>query len=1039
MLTPLRVLIVEDSADDAELMLLRLKAEGFQTDSTLAQTQTEFLTALQGAPDLILADWSLPQFSGLRALQLMRERGLDIPFIIVSGSIGEEAAVDALRQGACDYVLKDRPARLGMAVRRSLEDNQLRQERKRAEQALKKAAADWEVTFDTTTDGIYLLDSDHRIIRINRALERMLNVRKEDTVGQLCWQVLHGSNQPIPACPLVRAKESKRRESLEYKAGERYFEFIVDPILDDSGVLTGAVHILRDITERKQTEQKIAAMLRFQNEMLDTPAIWIDTLDAAGNITFWNRGAERISGYKREEVMGHGRVWEWLYPDADERDRAFAKAMAIIQQGERVDNFETTIRAKDGQTRIIAWYSNNLVDENGRIAGSIALGADVTWHKQIEESLRESNAFSESLLQTIPFGMDIVDEEGTVLYLNPVLETALGRQPIGQACWQLYRDDKRQCADCPLQHPIQVGKTKTLESVGVLGSRTFEISHTGMIYRGKKAILEVFHDITERKQAEAALQESEARYRRLAENARDIIFRYSILPEMRLTYINPVVQEITGYTPEECYADPLLMLNLAYPDDAPTMGSFVSARTPPEKPLFMRWVGKDGVVRWMESRMTPVFNEAGQIVAVEGITRDMTERKQTEEELHRAHEMLRMVLDTIPQRVFWKGRDLTYLGANTAFAQDAGVLDPAAIIGKRDTDLIWSAHSERFQSEDRQIIATDTPLLGLEESLTLPDGAPRWQRISKAPLHDGNGAVIGVLGIYEDISEQKRADEKLRQTLEELANTNAELERFAYVASHDLQEPLRMVASFVQLLAERYRGQLDSDADEFIGFAVDGAQRMQQLINDLLAYSRIGTRSQLPQPTDAEAVLNDALWNLSFAIEEAGAVVTHAPLPAVLADRTQLLQLFQNLIGNALKFHGSEPPRVHVTARAKDDVRSMMDDGRLPDDEAASPIAHQTSHIALRTSHFAHPTSEWVFSVRDNGIGIAPEYHERIFGVFQRLHSRSEYPGTGIGLAICKRVVERHGGRIWIESQVGQGTTFYFTLPAVPDAAPLGV
>jgi len=249
---------------------------------------------------------------------------------------------------------------------------------------------------------------------------------------------------------------------------------------------------------------------------------------------------------------------------------------------------------------------------------------------------------------------------------------------------------------------------------------------------------------------------------------------------------------------------------------------------------------------------------------------------------------------------------------------------------------------------------------------------------------DEKGRIKGIRCTIQDITERKRAEE-------ELARSNKELEQMAYVASHDLQEPLRMVTSYVQLLARRYKGKLDGDADEFIGFAVDGAARMQQLINDLLTYSRVGTRGKKFEPTDCEIILGQVLENLQIAIEEKRAIVTHDPLPTILADNVQLGQLFQNLIGNAIKFQGHEPPHVHVSA--------------------------------------SHNENGWVFSVRDNGIGIAPEYAERIFVIFQRLHTREKYPGTGIGLAVCKKIVERHGGRIWVESQPGKGATFYFTVP----------
>lgn len=242
-----------------------------------------------------------------------------------------------------------------------------------------------------------------------------------------------------------------------------------------------------------------------------------------------------------------------------------------------------------------------------------------------------------------------------------------------------------------------------------------------------------------------------------------------------------------------------------------------------------------------------------------------------------------------------------------------------------------------------------------------------------------------------ELDERRKAEQRLAQYAGELTRSNAELEQFAYVASHDLQEPLRMVASFTQLIGKRYRGKLDQDADEFIGFAVDGATRMQRLINDLLAYSRVGTRGRPFKSTDCQVILREVGDNLMKAIEESSAVITHDPLPTVQGDEVQLLQLFQNLIGNAIKFRGSAPPRIHVSAERR-----------------------------------AH---EWVFAIQDNGIGIAAEHHGRIFSIFQRLHQRSEYPGTGIGLAICKKIVERHGGRIWVKSRLGKGSTFYFSIP----------
>ena len=245
--------------------------------------------------------------------------------------------------------------------------------------------------------------------------------------------------------------------------------------------------------------------------------------------------------------------------------------------------------------------------------------------------------------------------------------------------------------------------------------------------------------------------------------------------------------------------------------------------------------------------------------------------------------------------------------------------------------------------------------------------------------------------IHQEVKQRRRMEKKLKQTMTELKRSNDELQQFAYVASHDLQEPLRMVASYVQLLAKRYRGKLDQDADDFINYAVDGAVRMQGLINDLLAYSRVGTRGRPFESSDLDEIFERAVGNLQASVVETGAQIDHEPLPTLVVDRVQFTQLFQNLVGNAIKFHNDTPPHVQVAAERKN--------------------------------------GEYILSVKDNGIGIDPEYADRIFMIFQRLHDRSEYKGTGIGLAICRKIVERHGGRIWVESEPGQGATFYFTVP----------
>jgi len=272
------------------------------------------------------------------------------------------------------------------------------------------------------------------------------------------------------------------------------------------------------------------------------------------------------------------------------------------------------------------------------------------------------------------------------------------------------------------------------------------------------------------------------------------------------------------------------------------------------------------------------------------------------------------------------------------------------------------------------------------------DGNFRWFLSRAVPIRDSEGKVLRWFGTNTDISASKEAEKHLAETVAELKRSNEELQQFAYVSSHDLQEPLRMVSSYTQLLAKRYKGRLDSDADEFIAFAVDGCNRMKGLIQDLLAYSRAGTTGRALGQVSGKDALQEALENLKITIAQSGAVVTQDSLPDLRTDKMQLTQVFQNLVGNAIKYRSAEVPRVHVSSTKNGD-------------------------------------HEWIFSVRDNGLGIAPQYFERIFILFQRLHGRNEFEGTGIGLAICKKVLERLGGRIWVESQPDKGSTFFFALP----------
>jgi len=374
-----------------------------------------------------------------------------------------------------------------------------------------------------------------------------------------------------------------------------------------------------------------------------------------------------------------------------------------------------------------------------------------------------------------------------------------------------------------------------------------------------------------------------------------------------------------------------------------------------------------------------------------------TKRKRVGKTILKPEEYIKDIMQTVREPLLVLDSDRRVISANHPFYQTFQVT-PGEVEGKVLYDLgnrQWDIPKLRKLLEE--ILPKSTVFLDFEIDHDFENLGRRIMVLNARRIFHETKRMQMVLLAIEDITERKRAErelkqaEELKQAIEALELSNRDLEQFAYVASHDLQEPLRMVSSFTQLLAKRYQGKLDKDADEFIDYIVAGARRMQALINDLLTYSRVDTRGESFGPIDSEAAFNQAIANLRVAIEEGEAVITHDPLPPLIADNSQIVQLFQNLLGNAIKFHGKELPRVHVSARQEN--------------------------------------NEWVFSVRDNGIGIAPDYFDRVFVIFQRLHGREEYPGTGTGLAICKRIVERHDGRIRVESELNKGSTFYFTIP----------
>ncbi|MBD1809731.1 PAS domain-containing protein [Microcoleus sp. FACHB-SPT15] len=535
-------------------------------------------------------------------------------------------------------------------------------------------------------------------------------------------------------------------------------------------------------------------------------------------------------------------------------------------------------------------------------------------------------------------------------------------------------------------------------------------------------------NITPRKETEAALRQSEARFRLAVDNFPHPFIIYNAKRQFQFVNLEGLrrtekpLEELIGLTDEEIWSSEVTSKYL------PILQRAVETRTiqTGECDITLPTVGSFTIV----VNYVPLFDEQGEISQILGITQDITDRKraefalqqlnqeleqrvqqrtteleqtnarlqaeikvreQAEADLWESQQQLQAILDNSPTLIFVIDRQNRHLLSNRSYENLLSTTHEQ-LIGKSIYDVWGAEFAEAFATINKQVL--DQCLsIETEEVAPLDDGIHTYL-VNKFPLLDANGVPYAVCGISTDITERKRTEQKLEQLTTDLKRSNQELEQFAYVASHDLQEPLRAITGFTQLLRQDYQNQLDESAQEYMTYIVDGAARMQELIQDLLTYCRLGTDHQGFAAIDCNAVVRQAIANLEIAIADSNATVTHESLPTIKANKTQLIQLFQNLISNAVKFHRDEPPEVHIQAQLRN--------------------------------------QEWLFFVRDNGIGIESKYLTRIFEVFKRLHSRTEFSGTGIGLAICKKIVESHSGSIWAESQPGLGTTFYFKIPLAP-------
>jgi PAS domain S-box-containing protein len=861
-------------------------------------------------------------------------------------------------------------------------------ERKRAEEAHRKSEERYRTLVESADEAISTVNEDGVFLFMNGVAAQRLGGKPEDFIGQ----TMHDLFPPVVADrqlahiqQVIQTEQGTINESTTVLRGERrWYRTSIQPLRDHQGHVNAALLIASDITDNKQSQEelrRLSAAVEQSNEG------WIIT-DTEGLIAYANPAAEQLYEYDASELIG--RPIFSLNADAARAERI---QQAFLENGSWSGVVEQ--KRKDGTTFPASLSLSIVQDEHEQLDSAVASVRDITKHKQVEEALRESNrnlAEAQRVAQLGSWEMDIAtgksrwsDEFFRICGYEPG-----AFEPTADRGLQIIHPEDRESAEAALNAALEEGQSYQVEKRIVRpDGEVRDILAKGEVVCDAAGqplkLVGTMQDITERKQVEESLQKVNHRLQAFLDHSPALMSVFD--QDGRYQMVNLATSEVLG-RPQEAIVGKHFA-DLLPPKVVDTFMSRIERLIKTQAPIVIDdQIIIQGEERIFETTLFPLSRRGEDSTVFGSIATDITERKRAEEALQDSEERFAAVMNSIEALMYVADMETHELLFVNQYTRN--------LFGTVEGQICWQVLQKGQEGPCE--FCTNAYLLdehgeptGVHKWEFQNTRTGRWYHIQDRAIRWVDGRWVR-LEVATDITERKRAEEKLERYAADLKRSNEELEQFANVISHDLREPARMVKSFLQLLEQRYGEQLDSKAEEYIAYAVDGAERMQEMIKALLDLSRVGTRGKEPAPTDAEAVLERTLTSLSKAIEENDATVTHDPLPTVMADQAQLAQVFQNLIANGIKFQrDGVPPHVHVSAEQKGD--------------------------------------KWLFAVEDNGIGIDPEQTERLFQIFQRLHTREEYEGTGIGLALCRRIVERHGGRIWVESEVGAGSTFYFTLP----------